>query len=605
MADTPLTSLTEAAYLDRDALLYAVRGGASYKVKQSTLRGSGDVANLFDWSGADPTGNNDNSSILTSALAQSLAVAIPVGIWTINNSTALRLKDYHNIFGLGGITAADGNLSASGGARLRMVGSASSGFVNDDATTPLLHTSFHNLAFYSTGSYTRLFDFTECIGMYMDWVNCYTTQATTLFRSAKIASSNPSWVNHFTNTRWRVPDTSAVYNFDCDFSDSSFASSVFTGGQGIILRGTGACKIEACRIDRAKATGAAGLTVSIETVSGGQHEIVGSQIEENDAYDILIDADQGVDPNTIGTVITGNTFRSSGATSAIYLKRTSGIQLNANVLIGPNIRTVVNFETFVTYDPTYFTNVKVYPQTAYLRDEGYLHLGRANNQSELTIASGSITTFGGRHLVDTESDAASDDLTNIVIPEGAVTVLSPANSSRDVTVKSSGNIVLNGGDMPMQSTADFIVLMGTSTGAQEIARSHVAKTFTPVVTFATPGDLSVAYTDQSGRYTIVGNILKWEMTLSFTPTYTTASGDFIITGLPVAPLLNGAGQQATRLSGVAWGGTDTQISVYVNSSSEIKLWRTLSASAGGPAQPTHIPSGTAYTFWLSGSYQIA
>lgn len=58
-------------------------------------------------------------------------------------------------------------------------------------------------------------------------------------------------------------------------------------------------------------------------------------------------------------------------------------------------------------------------------------------------------------------------------------------------------------------------------------------TWTPVLTFATPGDLSVAYIFQEGTYTKKGR----EVTVHFviitsTFTHTTASGGLRITGLP-------------------------------------------------------------------------
>lgn len=58
--------------------------------------------------------------------------------------------------------------------------------------------------------------------------------------------------------------------------------------------------------------------------------------------------------------------------------------------------------------------------------------------------------------------------------------------------------------------------------------------WTPVVTFGTPGDLSVSYSTQTGKYTRIGNIVIITFTLTFTPTFTTASGNLNITGLPFA-----------------------------------------------------------------------
>ena len=56
--------------------------------------------------------------------------------------------------------------------------------------------------------------------------------------------------------------------------------------------------------------------------------------------------------------------------------------------------------------------------------------------------------------------------------------------------------------------------------------------FTPTISFATPGNLSVSYEAQYGTYIITGNTITIAIKLIFTPTYTTASGEIIIAGLP-------------------------------------------------------------------------
>lgn len=57
-------------------------------------------------------------------------------------------------------------------------------------------------------------------------------------------------------------------------------------------------------------------------------------------------------------------------------------------------------------------------------------------------------------------------------------------------------------------------------------------TFTPVLTCVTPGDLSVSYSVQSGGYTKIGDTLVSTVRLVCTPTFTTASGQLRITGMP-------------------------------------------------------------------------
>lgn len=59
--------------------------------------------------------------------------------------------------------------------------------------------------------------------------------------------------------------------------------------------------------------------------------------------------------------------------------------------------------------------------------------------------------------------------------------------------------------------------------------------WTPTATFATPGDLSVSYSSQLGGYIRIGKMVFAWISLTFTPTYTTASGTFIIGGLPYNP----------------------------------------------------------------------
>ena len=71
------------------------------------------------------------------------------------------------------------------------------------------------------------------------------------------------------------------------------------------------------------------------------------------------------------------------------------------------------------------------------------------DSTELTIASGAITATQGYHTIDTESDAATDDLDTITVAggEGDVLVIRPESSARTVVVKhGTGNVQCVGGD---------------------------------------------------------------------------------------------------------------------------------------------------------------
>lgn len=76
--------------------------------------------------------------------------------------------------------------------------------------------------------------------------------------------------------------------------------------------------------------------------------------------------------------------------------------------------------------------------------------------------------------------------------------------------------------------------------------------FTPVLTFATPGDLSVAYSTQVGFYIKIGKQVTAAVSLvTSTFTHTTASGEVRVTGLPFTVLNNA---QSQRSGGVQWQG---------------------------------------------------
>jgi len=86
----------------------------------------------------------------------------------------------------------------------------------------------------------------------------------------------------------------------------------------------------------------------------------------------------------------------------------------------------------------------------------------ANESSELTISSGEITVTGFNNVVDTEGDAATDDLDKINGGvDGMIIVLRAAHSDRTVVVKNmsvpDGNIMC-GEDFGLETKYDTIIL---------------------------------------------------------------------------------------------------------------------------------------------------
>lgn len=92
-------------------------------------------------------------------------------------------------------------------------------------------------------------------------------------------------------------------------------------------------------------------------------------------------------------------------------------------------------------------------------------------------------------------------------------------------------------------------------------------TWTPALTFATPGDLSVTYSTQQGRYTKIGREVKLTFALVTSAfTHTTASGNSIITGSPFT-----AAAAPVDLGVFGWRGITkanyTQVNIVTNASS--------------------------------------
>jgi hypothetical protein len=86
-----------------------------------------------------------------------------------------------------------------------------------------------------------------------------------------------------------------------------------------------------------------------------------------------------------------------------------------------------------------------------------------NDGSELTIATGAITVTKARHTVDTEADAASDDLVTINgLAAGEICIISANHTDRTVVVKNgTGNIACStGADISLDATEKEVLLYG-------------------------------------------------------------------------------------------------------------------------------------------------
>lgn len=130
--------------------------------------------------------------------------------------------------------------------------------------------------------------------------------------------------------------------------------------------------------------------------------------------------------------------------------------------------------------------------------------------------------------------------------------------------------------------------------------------FLPTFTFGTVGDLSVSYGTQTGSYSVFGPIVFFKLNLVFTPTYTTSSGNALIS-ISAIGINNGTGAGAVSCSVQLNAGTypvgTTQIySILASGGATITLFAVGSSVGSANLSTTSIPSAASRTFNCQGFY---
>lgn len=100
-------------------------------------------------------------------------------------------------------------------------------------------------------------------------------------------------------------------------------------------------------------------------------------------------------------------------------------------------------------------------------------------------------------------------------------------------------------------------------------------TWTPVLTFGTPGNLSVAYSIQSGYYTKIGRVVSVSFAIvTSTFTHTTAAGNMLVTGLPFTAV-NDANYRAyapSIFSGINKATYSSVIAALIGNTSQFQIF---------------------------------
>jgi hypothetical protein len=303
------------------------------------------------------TSTYDATDEIQSALDEHKIVEFPLGRY---NVTSLTLNDQNSIVGLGSHGAADA-VSSTNAPKLVGTGGVGGAVITSSAASSLLYASISGLAIWvpSTSTYDWIIDIVEPVALNLRDMRIETDDtAIGGLRTAKISSSNSSWVNHFYNVQVKLPDASSARPLDTDMSDSSIMGCSFTGGIGSILRGTGNVQFIGNRVDRSSAYG---LTISKETESACTHSITSCQIEVNTTADILVtvDTNDALTNTHCIPVILGNQFRSNSATNSIVLLNASGSAMTKGPHISGNVFAITGMAVPITFDTTKWGDVDI------------------------------------------------------------------------------------------------------------------------------------------------------------------------------------------------------------------------------------------------------
>lgn len=167
--------------------------------------------------------------------------------------------------------------------------------------------------------------------------------------------------------------------------------------------------------------------------------------------------------------------------------------------------------------------------------------------------------------------------TSAALTGGSVTLLTSGQGLKEsggsvaLGVTTGGNLSLPFGQLSFPATQNPSANANTLDDYEE-------GTWTPVATFATPGDLNVVYSGQSGNYVKVGKHVTINFVIVTTTwTFTTASGAFIVTGMPFAGTSTNEG--CLTFQGVTSTFTNFNLMVGQSSNSGMNIYG--SASAAG------------------------
>lgn len=219
--------------------------------------------------------------------------------------------------------------------------------------------------------------------------------------------------------------------------------------------------------------------------------------------------------------------------------------------------------------------------------------GNLNANGAVSVASSlsvSGVSFLGSNLQVNGPTVITDSLSvsGVAIFDSAVTcksVLQAGSLSVSGAVNFASALNLSAGQIVFPATQNPSANANTLDDYEE-------GTFTPTVSFGTPGNLAVTYSTQTGVYTKVGRLVEVSINIATSAfTHTTASGNFLIGTLPFTPAAQVPG--GTDLQGITRAtATQAAITTVASSTSMLIVLQNVSTGAARViASTTDVPSG--------------
>jgi hypothetical protein len=291
--------------------------GAVATTVQSKLRESVSVKDF----GAKGDGVTDDTAAIQAAINNSKSLYIPTGNYLLSNG--LTIPDFTNIYADPAFANTDttGNV---GDVKLIFTGTDTACFKSPSSSVMSKYISIQGITVIANGTYSWVFDFTSPLQITFEGVAATNNNASGgVFRGTGL-SGQPSWVNRFTNCNFNLPDATTQYSVDWSISDSYISGCYFTGGKGLIDRGTGGNKFLNCHFDRTNASGA-GLTliknITHIATDGKNNTVTACYFDDNTSAAIIFDGTNTTANGTwFATTVSACTFRNTVTATDLVFK---------------------------------------------------------------------------------------------------------------------------------------------------------------------------------------------------------------------------------------------------------------------------------------------